>query len=111
MLLAISSKGEDLSSPVEERFGRTPYFVCIQLENDQVQAYPNPGAEAMGGAGPKTVQFLSDLGVGAVATGRVGPKAWKALSASGIQVYTQATGSVQECLEQYGQQLLTPYQP
>lgn len=111
MILAISSKGEGLSSPVEERFGRTPYFVCIDLETQEVVSYQNPGAQVSGGAGPRTVQFLSDKGVDVVVAGQVGPKAWRALHGAGITVYTQKNGTVEESLNLYRQKLLTPYQP
>lgn len=109
MNLAICSTGESPSSTVEMRFGRTPYFVLVDLESGATEGVKNPGASAPGGAGPKTVQFLCDRGVHVVLVGQLGPKALQAIKGAGIEVYCLEEGRVEEAIEKYKEKQLAPY--
>jgi len=80
----ITSEGVDLDARVSARFGRCPYFLLVDTEGDRVEAIPNPGVEAQGGAGVSAAQLLADRGAELVATGRVGPSAGRVLKAAGI---------------------------
>ncbi len=53
------------------------------------------------GAGIQAARNVAKLGVKAVLTGNVGPKAFAALKAAGIEVYTGASGTVQETLDKF----------
>jgi predicted Fe-Mo cluster-binding NifX family protein len=53
------------------------------------------------GAGIQAAQTVARLGAEAVLTGHVGPKAFSTLQAGGIAVYTGASGSVGEAIEQF----------
>jgi len=65
------------------------------------------GSDSGGGAGIQAGQFASSLGVSAVITGAVGPNASRVLSASGLKVYTGASGTVQQAVDAFNGGKLT----
>ena len=101
MKIAVTSKGDDLESEVDTRFGRCQYFVIVDSETMEFEVLENESAMAAGGAGPQAAQAISQKGVGAVITGNVGPNAFQALEAAGIQMFIGSTGTVKEMLEKY----------
>jgi predicted Fe-Mo cluster-binding NifX family protein len=58
------------------------------------------GVDAAQGAGVQAAEIVSRLGAECLVTGHCGPKAFRTLEAAGITVYTGATGTVAEALEQ-----------
>ncbi len=101
MKVAISVQGNDLSSPVDPRFGRAQGFLIVDTETDDFEYVPNPNVSAASGAGIAAAQMIANKGVSAVITGQIGPNAFGVLDASGIRVYTGAAGSAAEALEAY----------
>jgi predicted Fe-Mo cluster-binding NifX family protein len=102
MKICITSQGSTLDAPVEERFGRAPYFMIIDTETGSSEAIENPFAGATGGVGPKAAQLLIARKVAALVSGMVGGNAREVLMAAGIQMYTyQSGGSVKDALEQF----------
>jgi predicted Fe-Mo cluster-binding NifX family protein len=108
MKIAISSTGNNLSDQVDPRFGRCPYFIIAQPDTMVFEALQNGGATAPGGAGIATAQMIAEQGVVAVVTGNCGPKAYQVLAAAGIQVFTGATGTVRQAIEDYNCGKLQP---
>jgi predicted Fe-Mo cluster-binding NifX family protein len=103
MKLCITAQGETLDSPMEERFGRAPYFIFVDSATGSFEAIRNPFAEGGGGVGPKAAQLLIARSVNAVITGQVGGNAQEALSAAGIAVHLIRTGgTVRDAVEQFG---------
>ena len=98
MKICITSSGETLSSLVNPRFGRCPYFLVVDSESGEVTAVKNTGVRASRGAGVTAAQIVSDLGCEAVITGNVGPNAFYALNAAGIKIYTGALGRTCEAV-------------
>lgn len=85
--LAITSTGADLSSPMDERFGRARYILIIDPETDAIQVIDNnDNLNAAQGAGIQTAQIVADHHVDWVITGHVGPKAYQALSRAKIKI-------------------------
>ncbi len=102
MKLAICAQGGELSSAVDQRFGRCPYFVILDTESKEViKSIPNSAAGASGGAGTQTARLLFSEKVDAVAVGNVGPNAANALNAAGIKIYSGINGTVEEALDLY----------
>ncbi len=99
MKVVISSQSQSLDGAVDPRFGRCAFFLVVDTENDSLDAVPNPGAEAMGGAGPMAAQKVSDLGAEAVITGNLGPKAADSLAALKIKVYRAESISAGKALD------------
>jgi predicted Fe-Mo cluster-binding NifX family protein len=101
MKIAVTSKGEKSDSLVDERFGRCDIFQIFNMDLETVQAIYNTGAQSMEGAGIKAASILSDAGVKILITGNIGPNAFRSLDAAGIEVYTGASGTVEEALSDY----------
>ena len=102
MRVAVTSQGRDLSSEVDRRFGRAKCFVVVDTESGDFTAADNSqNFNAPQGAGIQAGKNVVDLGVEAVITGHVGPKAWATLQAGGVAIYTGATGTVADAIEQF----------
>ncbi|RJQ27867.1 MAG: hypothetical protein C4589_07665 [Peptococcaceae bacterium] len=97
----MSARESSLDAQVDPRFGRCRYFILADPENMSFEAYPNPAADAAGGAGIKAAQFVVSKEAGAVIAGEVGPHALQALEAGKVKVYTVASGTVREVLNNY----------
>jgi len=102
MKIAVTSKGKEMSSEVDPRFGRCSIFTIVDTDTNEYQAVENTNSLAMGGAGPQATQTISRLGVEVLITGNVGPNAFQALKASGIRVLIGAKGTVQEMIDKFG---------
>ncbi len=108
MKLAVCAQDEGLKAKVDQRFGRCPYFVIVDVDNkERIVSVGNSNAEASGGAGPQAAQLLAGLGVDAVALGNVGPNAVAALKAAKIKVYRGIAGTVEETVQKFNEGELT----
>ncbi|MGQ4832552.1 MAG: NifB/NifX family molybdenum-iron cluster-binding protein [Candidatus Asgardarchaeia archaeon] len=80
-----------LDAPVNPQFGRTPVFTVVDVDNSgkilNVKVVPNPGSQAIHGAGPLAAQTVAQEGVNAVISGNFGPNAFQALAGFGISLY------------------------
>ena len=102
MKVVITSQGPDLDSQVDPRFGRAVQFIVADTDSGEFTAHDNSeNLNAAYGAGIQSGQKVVALGVEAVITGNVGPKALAALQAGGVKIYTGATGTVKDALEQF----------
>ena len=96
-----TAQGRDLSSAVDPRLGRARFFVVVDTETGETTAHDNSeNVNAMQGAGIQAASNVAALGVQAVVTGNMGPKSHSALQAANIKIYTGASGTVAEAVEQ-----------
>jgi predicted Fe-Mo cluster-binding NifX family protein len=100
MKVAVCSTGDTLDSPLDPRFGRCAGFVIVDTETFETGSAQNPGVQSAQGAGIQAAQVIASLGVSAVIAGNFGPNAFQALSAAGIKVYTGASGTVRDAVNQ-----------
>jgi predicted Fe-Mo cluster-binding NifX family protein len=84
-----------------DRFGRCPYFLVIDPDTMEFEAFPNPNISLGGGAGIQSAQLMADRDVAVVLTGNCGPNAIKTFGAAGIQVISGVSGPVREAVKQY----------
>ena len=99
--VVVTSTGTNTDSRVEPRFGRAPYFLLVDTESGEATALNNAGGvEAVQGAGVQAAEAVSRSGAECLVTGHCGPKAYRALAAAGIAVYTGASGTISEAVEQ-----------
>jgi predicted Fe-Mo cluster-binding NifX family protein len=101
MKIIITASSDKIDQPFNPRFGRAEYFILIDSETREAQAFANPAMDARGGAGPQAVQFIAAHQPGAVISGRFGPNAFSALEAAGVKVYVASSGTVSEVLDQF----------
>jgi predicted Fe-Mo cluster-binding NifX family protein len=100
MKIAISSTGNDLNAAVADVFGRCPYFILAEIEEQKIiktEALKNISGEQTSGAGIAATQLMADNEVEAVIAKNVGPKAMEALKKFNIQVYN-GNGTVAEAV-------------
>lgn len=101
MKIIITASSGNIDQAFSPRFGRAEYFIQVDSETRDWEAFPNPANTASGGAGPQAVQFISQKGAEIVISGRYGPNAFSALAAVGIKAYIATTGSVNQVLQQF----------
>lgn len=101
MKVAVSATGKDLSCQIDPRFGRCQYFIFVDPETMEFEAFENEGLTASGGAGVQAAQLIAQKGAKALITGSLGPNAASALSASGIKAYLVPGGTVRDTIEAY----------
>ena len=101
MKIAITAEGPHLDASMDARFGRCAYFIIVETETEEAEAYPNPALNASGGAGTQAAQFIAAEGAQAAISGAFGPNAYAALEAAGITMYRGAGGTVRQQVEQF----------
>lgn len=102
MRIAVTSLGESLESPIDQRFGRARFFVIYNLESGEWSVHNNKqNLKAKQDAGIQAAQHVVDLGAKAVITGHCGPEAFVTLSTDNIAIYEEASGSVQDVINAY----------
>lgn len=101
--IAVSADDSNgLDSVVSPHFGRCPYYILVDLDDQEVKqvnavANPNYGRHA-----PGTVPtFIQDQGADVMLAGGMGRRAIALFQQYGIQPATGAAGSVRHALEQY----------
>ncbi len=100
MRIAVTSQGNELSSPIDPRFGRAQWFIVVDTETGEHRAVDNAqNLNATQGAGVQAAQTVVDLQVEAVVTGNCGPKAFRVLETAGIKVCLGAAGLVRDAVE------------
>jgi len=102
MKLAVTSQGATLQSRLDPRFGRAKYFILLDTETGAVTAVDNSvNLNAAQGAGIQAARKIVELGADTLITGHVGPKAFSTLQAGKIRIYTGASGTVADAVEQF----------
>jgi predicted Fe-Mo cluster-binding NifX family protein len=99
--ICITSRGKDLASEIDPRFGRANYFLFINPETMDLEVIENPNIEGAHGAGIQSAQLISGKNVKAVLTGNCGPNAERVLQAAGITVITGVSGTVEAALSKH----------
>lgn len=100
MKIVVTATSPNLDSPIDSRFGRAAYFVVVDTDTLDWQAYPNPGSEALGGAGTQAAQNIASRDIQVVLSGDFGPNAYIALNAAGIAMYLGGVSrTVREAVE------------
>ena len=66
MKIAITSTGKDLDAQVDPRFGRCQYFLVVDTDTMEFEAFENANAQNSGGSGIQAGQFMAQKDVQAV---------------------------------------------
>lgn len=101
MKIAVPVEKKDLDSAVCVSFGRTPYFLFYQTENQNVQFLDNDAANAQGGAGIKAAQSIVDAKADALLTIRCGENAAEVLTGAKIKVYRTQSPTARQNIEAF----------
>jgi predicted Fe-Mo cluster-binding NifX family protein len=102
MRIAVTSQGPTLDSPTDPRFGRARYLILVDTDTGESSSADNDiNLNATQGAGIQTGKRVIELAARAVITGHVGPKAFSVLDTGGVAIYTGASGTVRQAVEQF----------
>lgn len=101
MKIAVSAAGQDLDAQIDQRFGRCDYFLIVDTDTMETQAFPNDNRNQTSGAGVQAAGFVISKGARAILTGSCGPKAMDVFNAEGIPVHTGWAGSVRAAVEAF----------
>ena len=107
MKICVPSTGEASDSNVDPRFGRCNYFVIIDSETMDSNAFQNPALSATGGAGIQAAQEIVSQNVNVLLTSNIGPNAHQVLSAAGVDVFELKGSTVNEAVKMYNSGELT----
>ena len=104
MKIAVSSKGNNLESEIDPRFGRAGCFILVDPETMSFEVVENrQNLHLAQGAGIQAAQTIVEQGANILLTGNCGPKAFQVLRATGVKVAVGISGLVQEAINQYKQ--------
>jgi predicted Fe-Mo cluster-binding NifX family protein len=102
MKVAVTSQGKELTSEVDQRFGRAKFLLVVDTETGDFAVHDNEvNLNAVQGAGIQTGQNIANLDVEAVITGNVGPNAFKTLNAADVKIFLAERNTVAEAVESF----------
>jgi predicted Fe-Mo cluster-binding NifX family protein len=103
MRIAVSAESnQGLDSIVSPHFGRCPYFVLVDLTNQDVQQVREVENPFFGHHQPGQVPgFINSLGASVMLTGGMGARAIRFFQQYGIDGVTGAYGTVRQSVESY----------
>jgi len=99
MRIAVAASGKELTSTVDDRFGRAPWFLIVDTSTGDVEAIENEGAGQTSGAGPMAAQVIAKRDVECLIAGHCGPNAFAALAAHGIDVFVAPKATAADAIE------------
>jgi len=104
MKIGITSKGTDLDSQVDPRFGRAAYILVVDTENLEFEVLDNKdNVNAFKGAGIQAASMVSDKGAEVLLTGFCGPNAFKTFEAAKIKIANDVSGTVRDAVKAFNE--------
>jgi len=103
MKVVVSATDKSIDAPMDQRFGRAPWFVLVDSETGEWSAHANAAVESGHGAGIEASRAVAGLGAEAIITGDVGPNAHRTLDAAGIPVYSARGATVRDAVTALGE--------
>lgn len=103
MKIAISSTTQNIDDKIDETFGRCPYFIIAEIDDDKIKktkAIKNESTDKPSGVGISSAQLVAEQKVEAVITGNVGPRAFDVLNQFKIKIYA-GKGTVKEVIQNF----------
>src|SRR3989339_2040382 len=102
MKIAVTSTGRDPDSGIDNRFGRTAWFVLYDTETGTFEAIENQQNLTLPqGAGIQSAALVVNAGCRVLISNHCGPKAFTVLAKGGVKTYLAADGTVRQCIEKY----------
>ncbi len=107
MKVCVTASHEGIDAPVDDRFGRAPYFVIVDTETLETTSIANSTVNESHGAGVSSATTVAQSGAEALVTAHCGPRAFDVLNAAGIKVFAAQPGTVREAIEAFQNGVLT----
>lgn len=93
MRIAVASRGKTMSSRVDDRFGRCPYFLVLDTKSMTTETIENAGQTEKNAAGIRACQMLIDNDINAVVVKNIGHNSLVTLTGAGMDVYIVTSGT------------------
>ncbi len=87
MKIFITSKGRELDSKVDPRFGRAEYYIIYDTETAEFRAEENPFKKGQTAVGISLAQRVIEEGAQVAISGNFGPNAFEVLKAAEIRLF------------------------
>jgi len=103
MKIAISCQEEGIESIIDQRFGRSKYFLIVDIKDNKIvktDSVLNQGAQQGHGAGIKAAEQIGELEVNVVITGDLGPNATNVLDKLEIKSY-HGSGNAKDIIDNF----------
>ena len=102
MKIAIPASEQHIDSPVDERFGRCPFFCFYDTLNKQILFTENDLRYGSGGIGPQVSEFLANSNINKVIAMEIGPKTKDVLNKMKIEIQLiNNIQSIREIIEKF----------
>ncbi len=102
MKIAVCSKGVEMNSLCDERFGRCETFIIFDTKTKESFSIDNEAKNEGAGAGGKAVKILFNKGINLLIAPELGPKAMEAIKAFELETYRAIPNiSVEEQIRSY----------
>lgn len=102
MKIAITSKGHDLDSEVDPRFGRAACILVVDTDTLEFEVIDNTkNVNAFKGAGIQAAAGISEKEAKVLLTGFCGPNAFTALEAADIKVVNDTKGTIRDAVQAF----------
>ncbi len=101
MKIAVTSKGKDIDSEVDPKFGKAAYILIIDTFSLGFEVWNN--SENFKESGIQRAAIVNEKGAKALLTGFCGPNAFKALKNAGIQVSNEVSGTVRDAIKAFNE--------
>jgi predicted Fe-Mo cluster-binding NifX family protein len=101
--LAVTSKEKDLNSSISPIFGKSPYLILVDLDENEIKrfkAIENP-VKYEKGSGNLLAQLIVENEIESVICGEMGPVAFLILKGAGIKVYKFAPMNVEKNITRF----------
>ncbi len=101
-------KGDNLEAQMDTRFGRCAWFVVVDTDTMEFEAFENTAAQQSGGAGSAAAQIVGQTSAEAIVGANYGPTATMALQAGGITMLQGAGMTVAQAAQAAANGQLVP---
>ena len=98
MKIAFAVSGQDLSSPIDDSFGRAPRFLVYDVATRTYEVIRNAALDEGHGAGIRAAETVIKAGATAVVAGECGPKATDVLTKAGVRIHLAKSSNVRQAL-------------
>lgn len=103
MKIAVTIDGKDLESNVSSVFGRSPFFLMLEIQDKKIVktiVLENVAAKQSGGTGIFAAKAIVEQGTEFLITGNVGPRAMDVFRQFGIKAFS-GSGIAKDALEKF----------
>jgi len=108
MKVAIPTMGDGgLDAEIGGHFGKVPHYTIVDTETNEIEIVENTSEHVVGGSGLPP-EIIAQTGANVMVVSGAGIRAIQLLNQYGIQVYTGASGTVRQIIEDLKAGVLDP---